>query len=176
MQDLSGSNIMLRPWRTEDAGFVYDLYSRRDVQRHLGHEPRVMERADEAQSLIERLRSRNDPVLGYWAVEAATTDTVVGTVMLQGIRQSGTRGPSDEVEVGWHFHPDARGHGYATEAARLVMGHAFESGLNRIIALAHVDNKASHRVCRRLGMRHEGPTLLRRRIRALIRGSPLPLI
>lgn len=158
MRNLSGSNVNLRSWQTEDADFVYDLYSRWDVHRYLGHEPRIMAGADEAQTLIERLRSRNDPVLGYWAVEAAGTTTVVGTVILQRIRRSGTDGPSEEVEIGWHFHPDAWGRGYATEAARLVMQHAFESGTTRIIAVAHPDNTASLRVCLRLGMTDQGRT------------------
>lgn len=38
------------------------------------------------------------------------------------------------------------------------MQHGFESGLARIIAVAHPDNTASHRVCLRLGMTELGPT------------------
>ncbi|MGO4300857.1 GNAT family N-acetyltransferase [Leifsonia sp. RAF41] len=60
--------------------------------------------------------------------------------------------------MGWHFHPDAWGNGYATDAARRVLQHAFDSGLKRIIAVAHPDNTASHRVCLRLGMRDAGRT------------------
>jgi RimJ/RimL family protein N-acetyltransferase len=154
----SGSGVLLRPWQANDADFVFDLYSRWDVQRYLGREPKVMEGIDEACALIDRLRERSGPVLGYWAVESAASGVLVGTVMLQGIRLSGTRGPSDELEIGWHFHPNAWGHGYATEAAQLVMQHGFESGLDRIIAVVHTDNAASSRVCLRLGMTDEGVT------------------
>ena len=155
---MTGSRLVLRPWRPEDAGFVYDLYSRWNVQRYLGHAPTVMAGVDEAHALIERLRSRIDPVLGYWAVEEESRHTLLGTVMLQGIRLSGTQGPSTEVEVGWHFHPDAWGHGYATEAAQLVMQRAFDEGVDRVIAVVHPGNEASRRVCLRLGMTDEGAT------------------
>lgn len=150
--------MSLRPWTVDDAAFVYDLYSRWEVQRFIGREPQVMTEPRQARALIERLRSREDGVLGYWAVRSLPTGNLVGTVMLQGIRISGTPGPSDEIEIGWHFHPDAWGHGYATEAARLVLTHAFDSGLTRIIAVAHPDNTASHGVCLRLGMSDAGRT------------------
>ncbi|RPE78451.1 MULTISPECIES: GNAT family N-acetyltransferase [unclassified Frondihabitans] len=158
MTTLTGSRVLSRPWTADDAEFVFDLYSRWDVQRYLGHEPKVMENIDAAHALIGRLRARSGPVLGYWAVEATATGTPVGTVMLQHIRLSGRSEPSAEVEIGWHFHPDAWGHGYATEAAQLLLRHALAAGLNRIIAVAHVENAASRRVCLRLGMTHQGRT------------------
>ena len=40
----------------------------------------------------------------------------VGTVLLVPFRD--VPGDDAEVEVGWHFHPDAWGKGYATESAR----------------------------------------------------------
>lgn len=92
MTNLIGSRVLLRPWPVDDARFVFDLYSRWDVQRYLGHDPRVMENIDAAQALIGRLRARSGPVLGYWAVEATVTGTPVGTVMLL----SGTSEPSAE--------------------------------------------------------------------------------
>jgi RimJ/RimL family protein N-acetyltransferase len=158
MTELTGERVFLRPWRSDDAAFVYDLYSRWEVQRYIGREPQVMKDPEQALALIERLRSKEDAVLGYWAVEALSTAQLVGTAMLQGIRISGTQGPSAEVEIGWHFHPEAWGHGYATAAARLVLQHGFDSGLNRVIAVAHPDNTASHRVCMRLGMTDAGRT------------------
>ncbi|MFF1571756.1 GNAT family N-acetyltransferase [Leifsonia sp. NPDC058292] len=158
MTELIGDGVFLRPWRPEDAAFVYDLYSTWAVQKYIGREPKVMKDPDQAHALIERLRSADGPAIGYWAVEALATGQLVGTVMLQGIRLSGTQGPSDEIEIGWHFHPDAWGHGYATAAAKLALHHGFASGLDRIIAVAHPDNLASHRVCQRLGMTDAGLT------------------
>ncbi|WP_442933800.1 GNAT family N-acetyltransferase [Micromonospora sp. CPCC 205556] len=60
------------------------------------------------------------------------------------------------TSLGWYFHPDAWGRGYASEAA--VLRHAFEAGLQTVLAVTHPDNVASQGVCRRLGIRHHGPT------------------
>jgi RimJ/RimL family protein N-acetyltransferase len=158
MEEMGGDRVRLRPWRTEDAAFVYDLYSRRDVVQYLGHEPKVMSEPARAEALLARLRATNDPVLGYWAVEASETKDLLGTVMLQNIRPSGTEQAPIEVEIGWHFHPAAWGRGYATEAAKLLLQHGFSSGVKQIIAVALPANSASHRICRRLGMTDEGIT------------------
>ncbi|WP_231556335.1 GNAT family N-acetyltransferase [Cryobacterium sp. MLB-32] len=34
-------------------------------------------------------------------------------------------------EIGWHLHPYAWGHGYASEATHVVLAHAFSMGLLR---------------------------------------------
>ena len=59
-------------------------------------------------------------------------------------------------EIGYILHPDFAGHGYATEAARAVLGLGFDGlGLHRIVARIEERNEASVRVARRLGMRQE---------------------
>jgi RimJ/RimL family protein N-acetyltransferase len=53
----------------------------------------------------------------------------------------------------WVLGADARGKGYATEAAKLLIDYAFERlGLLRIVATTEHDNLASIAVMRRLGM------------------------
>ena len=158
VQHLSGDRVELRPWCPSDAAFAFDLYSRWDVQRYLGRDPKVMEAPAQANALIARLAAVDDPVLGYWVVQVSSTGEPVGTVLLQGIRLTGTNERSDQIEIGWHFHPDAWGRGYATEAAKVVMHHGFDAGLERIIAVTHPENVASQRVCHRLGMKEEGVT------------------
>ena len=66
--------------------------------------------------------------------------------------------PSGDTEIGWHFHPDYWGHGYATEAAAAVLSYAFASGLEKVVAVTAPANKASQSVCLRIGMRHGGQT------------------
>jgi RimJ/RimL family protein N-acetyltransferase len=62
-----------------------------------------------------------------------------------------------QVEIGYVFHPDASGHGYATEAARRLVDFAFdELGAHRVFARTDPRNTASAAVLRRLGMREEG--------------------
>jgi ribosomal-protein-alanine N-acetyltransferase len=60
-------------------------------------------------------------------------------------------------EIGWMFHPAHQGTGYATEAARAVLDHAFRDlGAHRAIATCQPENVASCRVAEKLGMRREG--------------------
>lgn len=112
MTILHTGRLELRPWRADDVDFVFDLYSRWDVKRYLGREPRVMEDRSEAVALLERLMSFDDPVLGYWAVEEIADDvaigTPVGTILLKSIPASGPAEPRLAETVRAHRH-DARG-------------------------------------------------------------------
>ena len=56
-------------------------------------------------------------------------------------------------EIGWTIRNDMRGNGYATEAAKALMDHAFEE-LNAEVVQAHCDsrNRASEKVMRKIGM------------------------
>jgi RimJ/RimL family protein N-acetyltransferase len=63
------------------------------------------------------------------------------------------------VEIGWHFHPDSWGKGFATEAAGALLRHAFTTGgVDEVWAVTHLDNYASMAVCRRIGMSLLGVT------------------
>ncbi|MER7002413.1 GNAT family N-acetyltransferase [Dactylosporangium sp. NPDC000555] len=66
-----------------------------------------------------------------------------------------------EAMIGYSLTPAARGHGYATRAARLVTGWGFEIGMNRMIAGTAVDNVASQRVLEAAGYSRESVQLER---------------
>ncbi len=160
MRILRTDRLSLRPWEPEDADFVYDMYSRWEVQRFIGLVPRVMEDQSEADRLIAKCRDLDHPVHGFWAVERSQDSQLVGTILLKGIPASGTPPlqPSGETEIGWHFHPGFWGNGYATESASAVLAHGLGEGLDRIIAVTSAENSASQRVCEHIGMKHQGTT------------------
>ena len=61
-----------------------------------------------------------------------------------------------QAELGWAFHPDYAGRGYATEAVRELLRICFtELGLRRVIANCFAGNEASWRLMERVGMRRE---------------------
>lgn len=160
MRTLTSERLVLRPWEPADADFLLDLEGRREVVRHLGAAPSTMTTRDEALASIHRRRAISaHHVHGVWLV-ADHDGRRLGNLLLKPVPLSTderTDGPP-EVEVGWHLHPDAWGHGYATEAARMVLDDAFARGLTRVVAVVHPENTASTAVCRRLGMRHLGPS------------------
>jgi RimJ/RimL family protein N-acetyltransferase len=61
----------------------------------------------------------------------------------------------EETEIGWALQPEARGKGYATEAARAALRWGFErlDDLPLITAMIQPENAASIAVAERLGMR-----------------------
>lgn len=123
---------------------MFDIHRRPEIVRWFGT-PEVMTELSQALARIERYAELVPP-LGSWAIEERATGRVVGTALLIGVRDS------DRVQIGWYLHPDALGHGYATEAAREVLAHAAEAGYREVYAYTDVDNYPSHAVCRRLGM------------------------
>ena len=169
MKRLETERLVLRQWEPEDADFVLDLYSRWEVQRFIGNHPQVMRDRAEAEDRIRTWRSigRQDmahPVHGIWAVELkepATPTTLAGTLLLKSIPASSGSlplQPSGDTEIGWHFHPDHWGNGYASEAAAAVLAYALDNGLDKVVAVTAPANTASQRVCARIGMTHCGRT------------------
>jgi len=152
--------LVVRHWTSADGDRVFDIYRRWEVSRWLGADPKVMPDRDTANRVIDRWNELNkDPLYGVWAVQERATGTVAGTVLLVPLPEpaDGTAAQG-EVEVGWHFHPDAWGRGLATEAARGAIEHGFKAGLPQIYAVVRPGNAASLAVCRRLGMRSLGRT------------------
>lgn len=90
---------------------------------------------------------------GDWiclAVEAKNHDGLLGEVVLKWLPGEG------QAEIGWIMAPEARGKGYATEAARALLDLGFgELGFHRIDAKLDALNAGSARICERLGMRLE---------------------
>jgi RimJ/RimL family protein N-acetyltransferase len=89
-----------------------------------------------------------------FGVEVAAGGRLIGDVVLfvKSVRHAGG-------EIGYVFHPDVAGRGYATEACSAVLDLAFDTskglGLHRVVARMDARNEASARLAARLGMRRE---------------------
>jgi RimJ/RimL family protein N-acetyltransferase len=182
VESLETERLILRPWEPEDADFVLDLYSRWEVQRFIGNHPQVMRERAEAEERIRTWRNMDHPIHAIWAVQlkgraelpgpgdvkgqAQHSGPLAGTLLLKPIPASGDTLPllpSGDTEIGWHFHPDHWGHGYATEAAAAVLACALAAGLHKpgldkVVAVTAPANTASQKVCQRIGMTHRGQT------------------
>lgn len=89
----------------------------------------------------------------WWVVRLAEGGDVVGACCLQHIEND----PAQELEIGWRLLPDHWGKGYATEAARAMVGYGLGPvEAPRLFAIADPANDASVRVMQRLGMRPLG--------------------
>ena len=92
-------------------------------------------------------RYRDDGCAEY-AVVIASSGDLIGDCGPTYREIEGERLP----ELGWDLRSDTWGHGYATEAARGVLTHAAELGLDRVYSLIAPDHERSRGVARRLGM------------------------
>lgn len=101
--------------------------------------------------LRERMQSPYPEGMGYWSVFAKENPAdFLGWVHLLPIQDD-----EQAAEIGWRLKRSAWGNGYATEAARSILAHAFGTlGLRRIEAHTHVRNEASKKVIGKLGLRH----------------------
>jgi RimJ/RimL family protein N-acetyltransferase len=144
--------LLLRPLTAADADALLVYRSRIDVARYVPFAPMTREviltRIARDWARTELTDAGQAVTLG---VELAATGELVGDVIL--FWHSREHGGG---EVGYVLNPDHSGHGYATEAARAVLGLGFEQlGLHRIIARVDERNEPSAKLCRRLGMRQE---------------------
>jgi RimJ/RimL family protein N-acetyltransferase len=122
--------LLLRPFQAGDFDALLAIHSRPDVARYLYWEPRT---GEEVGAVLEKkingrtMRSEGDSL--SFAVVLKANDQMIGDVSL--LWQSVQHGTG---EIGFAFHPDHQGRGYATEAARAVLRFAFEElELHRVI-------------------------------------------
>jgi RimJ/RimL family protein N-acetyltransferase len=163
MDRIETSRLVLREWTGSDAdtAAAYAVLSHDEVWPWLGADPRPCPDAATARRITTRWTSLADAVLGVWAVETPGVDGVplqpCGSVLLLTLPRS-DGAESDAVEIGWHLHPSAWGHGIATEGALALVGRARDAGLPRLHAVVRAANARSLAVCDRLGMARLGET------------------
>jgi RimJ/RimL family protein N-acetyltransferase len=149
---LESERLLLRPFQPGDFDALLAIQSNAGVARFLYWEPRS---ADEVRAALDgRLAdaslAEEGDTLGA-AVVLRATGEVIGDCSLHWTSREHRVG-----EIGFVFNPDHHGHGYATEAARLLLEFGFTVvGLHRIIGRLEVRNAASARVLEKLGMRRE---------------------
>ena len=144
--------LILRPYAFDDFEALHDLQSRPEVTRYLLFDAR--DRDQVRMSLEQKVAAAELDDEGgnlSLAVVLPPTGALIGDVTLFWLSRANRQG-----EVGYVFHPDHGGRGYATEAAAVLLRLGFaELGLHRIIGRIDARNAPSARVLERLGMRRE---------------------
>jgi RimJ/RimL family protein N-acetyltransferase len=149
--NLTTERLVLGSWSDEDADGLFALSTDPEVMRHF---PALATR-EQVDALVARHRANlaaGRPAL--YAVHLVDSGRFIGFV--------GLATPSFEapfmpcVEIGWRLRRDAWGKGYATEAAREVLRHGFETlELPEIVSFTTHANRPSRAVMERLGMHHD---------------------
>lgn len=91
------------------------------------------------------------PEPGFLALERRADEAFVGAACLRRVAKDHPM--AGAVELGWRLAGDAWGGGYATEAARALIGFGFgRLALQEIVAFTAATNERSRAVMERLGM------------------------
>ena len=149
---LRTERLILRLMTTADTDDVYAYQSREDVCQYLLFDPRSHE--DVARRVADHAEATTLTVDGDYfqlAVEEPSSGRVIGDIYFTLASRENSKG-----EIGWTFHPDFQGHGFAAEAAGAILAMAFNDiRLHRVVAELDPRNAASISLCKRLGMREE---------------------
>ena len=143
--------LILRPLTLADVDAVHAYQSNEEVCRYVPFEPRSREVvADRIENLLKSQLNNEGDAISIGA-ENRETGQLMGDIML-----AWHSAEHKGAEIGWAFHPDYQGKGYATEAADAVLGLAFTVfDFHRVVARIDVLNDASVAMAKRLGMRQE---------------------
>jgi RimJ/RimL family protein N-acetyltransferase len=148
---LRTDRLVLRRWRVADRAPFASLNADPEVMRHF---PSMLstEESDALAGAIEGHMARRG--FGLWALEIPGVAPFAGYVGLSVPSFVAPFTPC--VEIGWRLAAAHWGHGYATEAARVVLAHAWDAlALGEIVSFTASGNERSRAVMARLGMRHD---------------------
>ena len=157
---LETARLRLRALQRTDARAVARLANDRRIAENMAVMPYPYTRAD-ADGFIRSVEESKTETAFAITLEG---DTLIG---ICGLRMEPRKAP----ELGYWLGVAYWGHGYATEAARAVIDHAFDDlGLEQLEAGARVSNPASRRVLEKCGFQWTGVSL--KRIHAIASSAP----
>ena len=145
--------LRLRPLERGDAARLFEIYGDAETMRLVGRTGRPVANLEATQRAVDAIRRHGElHGFGLWAVGELDGSPLVGVAGLAWVE-----GHGPEVEAAYILRRDRWGRGFATEALRTVLrlGHD-ELGLDRIVALAYLENDASRRVMEKAGMLADG--------------------
>lgn len=147
---LETPRLLLCTWRNDDLEDLVWLHSQGAASRYLSRDGKPWTR-DEAAGRMQG-----------WAEEYRQHGvTKLKLLRRQDERFIGRAGfsmfaPSGQFELGYAIAPQFWGHGYATEIAGALGDFFFDRKIcDHFIAFAHVDNVASLKVLKKIGMRYQ---------------------
>jgi RimJ/RimL family protein N-acetyltransferase len=165
MPTLQTPRLLMRPFACEDAEEHARMYAKPEVTRFLAGGPFLGEAAAQrSRTALELfIRHWEEHGFGVWAVIDPKTGGLIGQCGLKYLPDS------HEVEILYALDTPYWGRGVATEAAAAALGHGFRNTrLDRIVAVAKPEHRASQRVMEKLGMRYEGQVDVYGGIRAVL--------
>jgi len=150
LPNIETERLVLRTFRQEDLEAVFLLCSDPDVIRFFSADYKIS-RENVLSSLPRRRERWRLQGFGQLGVFKKKNGKLIGYCGLQYLETS------QEVEIYYGFHKEYWRMGFALEAAKAVLRFAFDNlKLDRVCAVAHPENFASHKVLSNLGFLQGG--------------------
>ena len=153
-EPIETERLRLRRFRRDDLDGLAAIQSRPEVARFLYWEAREREQVEPALAkfiALDEISGEEDDESISLAAERREDGALLGYVSIW-LRSRRDR----QVEIGFSFHPEWQGRGYATEASRELLRLGFERlGAHRVFGRTDARNEPSAALMRRLGMRQE---------------------
>ncbi|MFT5777938.1 MAG: ribosomal-protein-alanine N-acetyltransferase [Crocinitomicaceae bacterium] len=147
---LETARFYLRQITMDDCEELFRMESTPEVNRYTGES--LATSLSELKEKIRRTSQSDYRVHGYgrWAVIGKETDAFLGWAGLKYLPEF------EQVDLGYRFFPEYWGKGVGTETSISILKYGFENlGIERVIAVAHQENKASIRIMEKVGMKFD---------------------
>ncbi|WP_405162871.1 GNAT family N-acetyltransferase [Nocardia sp. NBC_01499] len=137
--------LTLRKVTSDDLPAMMDIHCDPAANIYRPDKPRS---ANESRALLQAwLRDWAEHDIGYWAIEAVTTDETIG---FGGLRLT-ARDREEVLNLYYRFRPSSWGQGYASEMATAAMSLAERTRPEPVEVMTTTDNTPSRRVAEKLG-------------------------
>jgi [ribosomal protein S5]-alanine N-acetyltransferase len=160
----STKRLSLELITTDDHAFVAELVNTEGWLEFIGD--RHVHSREDAINYIKKIQ--NTPDLYYWVVKLKETDTPIGILSFL------KRGYLDHFDIGFAFLPAFNGHGYAYEAANVVLSGAGKNSKHTtILAVTLPHNSSSIKLLTKLGLHFEKEILQHNEVLLVYSNQPV---
>jgi ribosomal-protein-alanine N-acetyltransferase len=145
--------LILREMLEEDLVGMYELDSDPEVHRYLGNRP--LKKKEEALEIIRSVRQQYiDRGIGRWSVIEKESNDFIGWAGLK-LEKKEINNYADYYDLGYRLRRKFWGKGIGRECAFETLKYGFGNmDLKEIFAAAHIQNQASNKILRGLGLKY----------------------
>lgn len=140
------TRLTLLPIRPEDANEMVGVLADSSLFAFIGGAPHPLAELEALYRRWVRGSQRSGETWHNWVIRLGTDGSAIGHL------QATVLDDDRSADIAWMIGTGWQGRGYATEAARALVGWLEANGIETITAHVHPDNVASARVAERAGL------------------------
>lgn len=160
---IDSKRLYIRFFKDTDTDDLFDYLSNPEVARFEPYPPFTYEQAKE-----EAHRRSKDS--SFFAICLKGSNQLIGNIYFSVYEPIHTR----TYILGYVLNPKYQRQGYATEACKALLKHAFTvAQLHRVVAYCDQENERSWKLLERIGMRREGAMLKNNYFKKDEKGNPI---